>query len=372
MTNPDRPYIDVLIICALKSEYDHLVLVKEKIIEDWSEALDDSGFITSRATFEGQHGYDIKIIASHSASMGREDTQSIASVLLGQLSVDCLAMSGFCAGNKKHVNLGDVIFADMLWSYDAGKIEYANSALTHSPDSKIIRVEPQIVQRMQNLALDLSSTCVALHPSGTVTTKVHVAPLATGASVVKIDGIFDSLSSIVRKISGLDMEASALGSLAMHHQIPIIVSKGVADFADGNKNDNWHSFASCAAAEYLISFLRSIPDILARPKLQGSAAIANINLDEDRVNANDYTQLIQLLADQYPTSERARALWSRAGGYGSEVDNIANPRDLWQQMWQNCINGARVTPLMLLKAIKSDLPHNAIVDSYIAAFNSCA
>jgi len=86
---------------------------------------------------------------------------------------------------------------------------------------------------------------------------VHVGPIGTGTQVVRDPDIFKKLSFQMRKVLGLEMEASAIGAVAHMQNLPqMIVMKGVMDYADGEKNDNFKNFAARASAECLIAFLR--------------------------------------------------------------------------------------------------------------------
>ncbi len=88
--------------------------------------------------------------------------------------------------------------------------------------------------------------------------KVVVGPIATGASVVQDPTIFDRLAATaaMRNVVGLEMETSAILTLAAQRNIPhAIVMKGVMDHADAFKSDNMKRFAARASAECLIAFL---------------------------------------------------------------------------------------------------------------------
>nr|WP_276598914.1 effector-associated domain EAD1-containing protein [Nannocystis sp. SCPEA4] len=75
--------------------------------------------------------------------------------------------------------------------------------------------------------------------------------------------------------------------------------------------------------------------------------------------------LIRELAELYPDTRDARALWERAGGKASDVENIARPRDLWQRLWIHSTQGATVRPAALLKAALEDSPHNEVLRRYV-------
>jgi nucleoside phosphorylase/tetratricopeptide (TPR) repeat protein len=86
--------------------------------------------------------------------------------------------------------------------------------------------------------------------------KTEVGPIGSGGRVVQDPQIFDRLSSEMRKVLGLEMEASAIGAIGHLQKIKAIVMKGVMDFADPAKADNFKQFAARASAECLIAFLR--------------------------------------------------------------------------------------------------------------------
>jgi nucleoside phosphorylase len=86
---------------------------------------------------------------------------------------------------------------------------------------------------------------------------VHVGPIGSGTQVVEDADIFDRLASSMRTVLGLEMESAALGGVAHLHAVPVVVMKGVQDFADRDKSDHFRTFAARASAECLIAFLRA-------------------------------------------------------------------------------------------------------------------
>ncbi len=101
---------------------------------------------------------------------------------------------------------------------------------------------------------------VLLHPEGLPEPEefaIHVGPIGTGVKVVRDPQIFNKLSERMRKVIGLEMEAAAIGAIAHHHDVDrVVVMKGVMDYADPEKNDNFKEFAARASAECLVAFLR--------------------------------------------------------------------------------------------------------------------
>jgi nucleoside phosphorylase len=361
--------------------------------------------------------------------MGREQAQAVASMLIHANPARCLAMSGICAGRRGKVALGDVIFADRLWSYDAGKLFEEDGEKRFQGDMLQFRPSPAWVQRMQAVPAPSSAAWLAmrpllsleqqedwillrvlagedprdsadfetacpdwsvalprlwarkwldkllvltdsgrnravelslLHRQGLPTPsgfRIHVAPMATGAAVNEDTGVFPRLASSMRKVLGVEMEASALGALGEMHDVPVVVAKGVSDYGDPFKDDRYRDFAARAAAECLIALLRGAADLLQNRIMgttQDSAPKTNLPLD-----------LIRTLAEAYPDVGDARALWERAGGKASDVENISRPQDLWQRLWLRSVQGAAVRPVALLQTVLQDQPNNAVVIRYL-------
>ncbi|MBM4328263.1 MAG: tetratricopeptide repeat protein [Deltaproteobacteria bacterium] len=86
--------------------------------------------------------------------------------------------------------------------------------------------------------------------------KICVGPLGTGKNLRRDPTIWDQLESTQLRIRGLDMEAAAIGLTGFLQDVPMIVMKGVMDYAEPERNDIFRPFAARAAAEVLIGFLR--------------------------------------------------------------------------------------------------------------------
>lgn len=423
--------IDVLLICALKDEYDQVLEVKKKLLDPgWKEQNGPRRWKVSDGRFEVKDGEPLHIRTSWATHMGREQAQATASMLIHDHPARCLAMSGICAGRRDKVALGDVIFGDRLWSYDAGKSTLSEDRTRHfQGDPLQFRPPTPWVQRMQSLKIsptepwllerpalplehqeawllarllngddppkcpDFKEACPEwsstlerlwkrkwlikdqlvlsetgraqaekqklLYPSGLPAPpafQTHVAPLATGAEVTEDEGVFSRLSETMRKVLGVEMEASALGALGDTLDIPVLVAKGVSDFGDAWKDDRYRHFAARAAAECLIALLCDSVDLL-RPGADKNGTI-DLDLPMD---------LIHALAEAYPDIQDARALWERAGGLSSEVESIQRPRDLWQRLWKQSRQGARARPADLLRAALKDMPGNEVFARYLKA-----
>jgi hypothetical protein len=108
--------------------------------------------------------------------------------------------------------------------------------------------------------------------------KVHVGPLGTGNNLVVDDAIWDDLEVQQSHVRGLDMEASAIGSVGHVWKVPdTLVVKGVMDFAERKRARHFRPFAARAAAEILLAFLR---ERLA-PHVDQHAAALSLSIARD-------------------------------------------------------------------------------------------
>ncbi len=108
-------------------------------------------------------------------------------------------------------------------------------------------------------------------PTGTLLPfKVHVAPMGSGNQVVEDEEVWSFVSEHMRKTLGLEMEAAAIGALAhaqRERKLDALVMKGVMDFANHGRDDQFKEFAARASAECLLAFLREHLDVEVVPEI---------------------------------------------------------------------------------------------------------
>lgn len=85
--------------------------------------------------------------------------------------------------------------------------------------------------------------------------RVHVGPIATGKTVREDRKLFLELERSVRKVLGIEMEATAIQFVADQLRRRSIIAKAVSDYADHAKDDVFRAFACHASAAFLMSFL---------------------------------------------------------------------------------------------------------------------
>jgi nucleoside phosphorylase len=73
---------------------------------------------------------------------------------------------------------------------------------------------------------------------------VHRGAIASGELVIKNGVLRDQLAE---QYGVLCFEMEAAGTLA---DFPCIVIRGISDYSDSHKNNQWHGYAAAAAAAY--------------------------------------------------------------------------------------------------------------------------
>ncbi|MFT3766211.1 MAG: hypothetical protein QM820_11965 [Minicystis sp.] len=111
--------IDVLIVTAVPEEYEAVIAAGggEAAWVTWKAS---TGLGVAVRGFEVTGG-ELRIAVTQALGMGGANAVMASAELIKQHDVQCLAMCGVCAGKRGEVELGDVIVADRVWPYGAGK-----------------------------------------------------------------------------------------------------------------------------------------------------------------------------------------------------------------------------------------------------------
>ena len=87
--------------------------------------------------------------------------------------------------------------------------------------------------------------------------KSHVAPMGTGSKVVEDPELFPTISRYMRKVRAVEMEAAAIGTVAEIENVEsCIIVKGVSDYGDHDKDDQFRNYAIEGSYRFLMEFLK--------------------------------------------------------------------------------------------------------------------
>ncbi|KAL9047923.1 MAG: hypothetical protein Q9162_007909, partial [Coniocarpon cinnabarinum] len=103
-------------------------------------------------------------------------------------------------------------------------------------------------------ALDKGKTREYSRPSGERTPKIHYGPIASGSKVMKDQKFRDK---VAQDYGVLCFEMEAAGFEGSESSLVI---RGICDFCDSDKNDDWQNYAAAIAAAYARELLHVIPE----------------------------------------------------------------------------------------------------------------
>lgn len=115
--------VDVLIVTAIRLEYDAAREVKTGALGEWAEDRSAvTGLRIDRRDFHAADGGVLRVaLICGEDLMGGTATAAIAGPVIQALRPRCLAMCGVLGGKPGDTEFGDVIFADQLLLHDSGK-----------------------------------------------------------------------------------------------------------------------------------------------------------------------------------------------------------------------------------------------------------
>lgn len=253
-TESNNERIDLAVICALKEPELAQLL---KLDWNWQEPkpLNDKLFYR-RGNFISK-GKSYSVVVANCERMGMVSSTLTSSAIIHEFSPKIIAMTGICAGIKGRVELGDIIFASLVWDYQNGKrLENGEHELDphQVASSPCIKAHAELLgedkEFFRKLILDYENDKSNI----TNIPKLHIGPIAVGSSVLADKGIVDEIISQNRKVLGVEMEIYGIYYTAMNSPSPtpkVFAIKSVCDFADSEKNDNFQTYASYTSANTL-------------------------------------------------------------------------------------------------------------------------
>lgn len=147
--------------------------------------------------------------------------------------------------------------------------------------------------------------------------RTHVGALATAATGVIQSSLFLRLSQIERGMLGLDLESTAIGSVASHLNRRWMVVRAVTDYATfGEKDDSFRWFAARAAARFLLEFIRRHVEVRT-----GGVAVEDRTESEpagpmalERLRIKGFKNIVEFELDELSRPSKLGGLWTCLAG----------------------------------------------------------
>lgn len=103
--------------------------------------------------------------------------------------------------------------------------------------------------------------------------EVHYGTILSGNAVIKMKAVRDDLRDKWDSIA-IEMEAAGITS-----RLGVAVVRGISDFADSNKNDDWHGYAAIVAAAYAKELVIKLGSVQRKQGDISPESVISIDLD---------------------------------------------------------------------------------------------
>ncbi|RPA78860.1 hypothetical protein BJ508DRAFT_328893 [Ascobolus immersus RN42] len=169
-------------------------------------------------------------------------------------------------------------------------------------------------RRMRN-ATNAAGHGVQTQPDPTYV-EIHRGTIASGEKVIKNAKLRDQLAAAEPLHNILCFEMEAAGAL---RGMPCLVIRGIADYCDSHKNDEWHGYAAATAASYARLLLSHVPvEEVTNLSISREAeeAIKFIH-ERSKLEVNDYRELYEWLSPLKPHQRHEDFKQRRVAGTGT-------------------------------------------------------
>lgn len=186
--------------------------------------------------------------------MGQLAAASLAQEVLNVWNPKILLLVGIAGGLDHTISLGDVVASEQIVDYELGKV----SSEGFGPRWSVYRTDAALLARIRGWTRQNWQTYVrSKRPRGNAKPHLHTGVYLSGNKVIADERSAGALRAVWRKAAAIDMEAAGIASVLYHRQTPpgFLVIKGICDYADSKKNDDWQEYAADAAASCAYSFV---------------------------------------------------------------------------------------------------------------------
>lgn len=229
---------DVCIVCALPEEARAFLEAVRKLGGGTlEEHISPRYQYSSRSTMLKNN--EDELLSLHISWLPRYGPQEMTlhlSHVLEECQPRFAIMTGICAGDSQHVQLGDLIVAERTFTYDNGKFKSDELGRNiHESDTMTYQLNANILQFV-GLFDDWKLSVTRLkRPSSPPATRLkrrgvrcYIKAMASG-SAVRADNPFEDVRMPVRGTIAIDMEGAAFGLvMSRHPQIPWLLSRASA------------------------------------------------------------------------------------------------------------------------------------------------
>ncbi|KAF3226301.1 hypothetical protein TWF106_000796 [Orbilia oligospora] len=256
-------------ICALPIELD----AAKAMLDDIHPSLPIPAADENLYTLGSIGGHNVVITCLPKHSIGTNQTARAAAQMIYTFPIKISLLVGVGGGIPSKVRLGDVVVGTEWVQWDFGRVVQDGFERTSQRNKPPDRLLTAISKLKASRAFDrargreypnfVTDTFLKffrgpLRPAGSTSARtrpacVHYGLIASGNKVIKDAECRDEIDICLGgDVLCIEMEAAGLLNF------PYIPIRGICDYADSQKNDDWQQYAAAAAAGYARELLESI------------------------------------------------------------------------------------------------------------------
>lgn len=253
--------VDIVIITAVEVE----MIQTKKVLPNIRELDIDDEVVFYQSDIVNRKNEKISLILCQQLRKGMVAAANLTTKAISMFNPDCVIMLGIAGGNKKEVELGDIVVASDAIDYCSGSVEEQGDNLEFLPDSQSIPATRKILQRFRHykgngeLLRKVRDDCGDLKESRDIS--LHIGKMATGPAVIKNDRfVKEYLKKHNKDYLAIDMETFGVyysAKYSRNDKIQFIAVKSISDGADPDKDDRYQKYCSRLAANLVKHYIEN-------------------------------------------------------------------------------------------------------------------
>ncbi|HEX6899067.1 MAG TPA: SAVED domain-containing protein [Thermoanaerobaculia bacterium] len=222
--------------------------------------------------------------------MGNDEAAVATTRVIQRWKPSHVLMVGIAAGVHGKVDLGDVVVAESCYYYELAKRTPSGEQRRPQqfPTDRLLYGRAQAYEASEwkgEIGIERPAAPESRVP------EAHFGLIASGEKVIADKTTLLNIREGNQKIIAVAMEGAGVARAALNNNPPVafLEIRGVCDFADDQKNDDWQDYAANAAAAFTVGFLRSRPisPLQAKPQEGKTAPLLVMRMQSLRPIAPD-------------------------------------------------------------------------------------
>ncbi len=289
-------------------------------------------------------GGSYDVVVSILRHMGNVESALATNDLIRLWSPRYVFVVGIAGGlNRSEQNFGDIVIGESIWYYEPAKVAEAQVI----PGPRVIPADLVLLDRARNfrdISWLLRVPNISTRSIPGKLPQIHFSPIASGEKVIAAKPFISELRKLHRKMAAVEMEGAGAASAALSSEkrTGFMAIRGISDFADMQKNDNWQEYAADTSAAWTFGFLASgpippvdrsttyFPSPVLTPPPSVVDEVALFKAIQKRINMDEFKTLCFILGvdvDEIPgetksAKVRELILWFKRRSRLSELETI--------------------------------------------------